>query len=202
MKVAAGVAVLAVGGTAVAAETGSLPPAAQHHAHGWLSALGVPPPDPRPLPPGAPSATADPATVDPTRSPAPGRAVPAPSPKSPVPATPKARGLCHAWQAANVKKNGKPMKAESGRMLAAMAGGASNIPGFCAPYLPKSSPAPAPTPSVTTGPTHPGNGNGNGNGGENGNGNGNGGPKGSGSGKSGGNDTRTAVVNGRAGPPE
>ena len=191
MKVAAGVAVLAVGGTAVAAETGSLPSTAQHHAHSWFSGLGVPPPAPAPssAPPAGPGAT----TARPTSSPQVTTAAPRPGSTSAVPPAPAARGLCQAWHAARDKKNGKPMAAGSRRALAAMAGGVSGIPGFCASYLGGSSATPAPTPSVTS-PTRPGNGSGNGNG------NGNNGPGGSKNGESGGNDTANAGVDGRAGP--
>ena len=191
MKVAAGVAVLAVGGTAVAAETGSLPSTAQHHAHNLFSGLGVPPPATAPAPSSAPPAGPGATTARPTSSPQVTTVAPRPGSPSAVPPAPAARGLCQAWHAARDKKNGKPMAAGSRRALAAMAGGVSGIPGFCASYLGGSSATPAPTPSVTS-PTRPGNGSGNGNG--------NNGPGGSKNGEPGGNDTANAGVDGRAGP--
>ena len=201
MKAVAGVAALVVGGTAVAAQAGSLPRGAQDRAHSWFSGLGVPPAPPESRPSPAPSG-ADPTTGPPTRSP--GATVPGPASPGPVPAAADARRLCHTWRVANDKKQGKPMAAGPRRELAALAGQESDIPAFCAPDLAGSSATPAPAPDVSTGPSRPGpeDGSGNGNGNGNGPGKGNGGPKGGGTGKPGGNDTANAVVDGRAGPHE
>jgi hypothetical protein len=161
MKAAAGVAVLAVGGTAAAAGTGSLPRDVQQQAHSWFSGLGVPPPAPQSPPSTAPSAGADP-TSGPSApsggapSARPGSAAPPPGSAGPVPPVPQARGLCRAWQVADGKKNGKPMKAGSRRELAALAGDEAKIPAFCAPYIAGPSAPPVPTPDVSTSPVPPG----------------------------------------------
>jgi hypothetical protein len=199
MKAAAGVAVLVIGGTAVAAQAGSLPRAAQDRAHSWFSGLGVPPPAPESPPSAPPSSGADPTTGPPARSPAAGPTTAPQASDNPVAPAADARGLCHSWQAAGDKKKGKPMATGPRRALLALAGDESKIAGFCAPYLAGPS---APAPEVTTGPSRPGGGNGPGTGNdpEPGKGADNGGPKGGGKGKPGGNDTADAAVDGRAGP--
>jgi len=159
LKVAASVAVLAVGGTAVAAETGRLPAAAQRQAYELFGDLGVPAPRPA-------TGRAAPGPVD---SPATGGTGPGASgPASPAATSPsaatsspsaaaatRAHGLCRAWDA-HRRGNGKAMAAGARRELAGLAGGEDRIEAFCAAYLP----SPAPQPSATT---QPGNGNGNGN---------------------------------------
>jgi hypothetical protein len=142
VKVTAGVAVLAVGGTAVAAQTGNLPVAAQDRAHRIFSALGVPPPE----------TAAPPVIPAPSR---PGRTGPsataAPRPGAVSSDDPAVTGLCRAWQAARDNPRGEAMPAPSRRALAAAAGGQSNVPAFCAARL--AGPAPTPDPS---GPGRPG----------------------------------------------
>lgn len=178
MKVAAGVAVLVVGGTAAAAETGNLPAAAQKQAHGWFSVLGVPPPSSsRPGPSDAErTVSAVPTHAQPAPTVAPGATTPSAGPGSPGPDASAARGLCRAWQAAGSKPRGKSMAAASRRALADLAGGENAIAGFCARQLADLGSPVTPTPSASATTSHPGNGNGNGSG--NGNGNGNADPKG------------------------
>jgi hypothetical protein len=206
MKVAAGVAVLVVGGTAVAAETGALPDAAQHQAHGWFSVLGVPPPAPRsPSPEVPPPLSAGPTTVRPTSTPGP--------PTTPTPGTSgfsssTARGLCLAWQADTAAEHGKAMTAKSRRALAALAGDESRIPAFCVRHLTESPSEPATTgqpttPGVTTGPSLPGNASGNApDGNASDNANGDAGSQGSDAGEAGASPTAGAAVDGRAGPQD
>ena len=158
MRVAAVAAVLAVSGTAVAAETGSLPAAAQHRAHQWFSGLGVPPVSPEHRSPAT-------ASHRPTRSPVPssgpGSAAasrtaqqPSPDPSgSPTPLPPSnARELCQAWQEVNEKKPGKPLPGKAGRDLLALAGNESNIPAYCTPFLDGSPATATPPPTMTASP--------------------------------------------------
>lgn len=189
LKVAASVAVLAVGGTAVAAETGRLPAAAQRQAYELFGDLGVPAPRPgtgrsgadRPGAPTTPPAagSASPAATTPSGSAAPSGAAPG-----------RARGLCRAWDAQR-RPNGKAMTARARQELITLAGGADRIADFCVPHVP----GPSAPPSATAGTGHgtgndtgnPGNGNAN-NGGGNGNGN-NGGNNGNNGGGNGTNST-------------
>lgn len=164
MKVAAAVAVLTVGGTAVAAETGSLPSPAQHHAHRLFSGLGVPPPT-TPVS-GAQSRSTELPAARPSPSPAASSGAGAPMPSGPATVEPDALALCREWQASSDKKDGKPMAAESRRRLITLAGGKkAKIARFCAPLLaePPTIPTPAPTAPMSPLPSDPaGNGNGNG----------------------------------------
>ncbi len=146
-------AVLAFGGTALAAETGTLPPSVQRHAHGVFGSL-VPAPGPDRH--GSQAGTPGPAVS---------ATDPAPASGSPVPSA-DAQGLCHAWQAAQDDPRGRAMTAESRHALAALAGDEPAVPGFCAGVLgtapgqgeghgsgqKQTGPADPPT------PTHPGNG--------------------------------------------
>jgi len=150
VKAVAGIAVVAFGGAAFAAETGSLPSGAQQHAHEVFSVLGVPPPTSAPAPPSSPvrHVTGSPSTGDQART--------------PQPAGPAAPGLCRSWQARQKNPKGEPMKAEAFRALATAAGGAEQIATFCASVLAgDQGPATtnAPTTVVTT-PSRPGNGKG------------------------------------------
>ena len=165
-KVAAAVAVLAVGGTAVAAETGSLPAPAQHHAHRLFSGLGVPPPPTSPVP-AAPSRSTEPPTARP--SPSPSQAVSSgagtPPPSGPATGEPGALALCREWQASSDKKDGKPMAAESRSRLITLAGeNKAKIARFCAPLLAEPTTVPTPAAPAPTSPSPSGNGNSNGNG--------------------------------------
>ncbi|WP_203920441.1 hypothetical protein [Rugosimonospora africana] len=148
VKVAAGVAVLAVGGTA-AAETGNLPAGAQQRAHRMFSSLGVPAADS-----GGRSTGAGPAgvagSVRPSTS-----AVPTPraggtTPRSSDPAT---LAQCEAWDAEREDPRGKAMTAQAHRALFAVAGGQSRVPAFCAALL---TPSPDGRPSAGVAPAHPG----------------------------------------------
>jgi hypothetical protein len=180
MKVAASMAVLAVGGTAVAAEAGRLPAAAQRQAHDLFGRLGVPAPDTsdRPAASPAPSAAGAPAPWASASATASGAA--------PGAGEIRARALCQAWHAQRPPHN-RAITAEARRELAALAGGKGRIAAFCAsrantgtpqPSNSPSSPGPgSPAPGSTgNGPgTNNGNGpgtsNGNGPGANNGNGN-------------------------------
>ena len=187
-KVAVGVAVLAAGGTAVAAETGNLPAGVQH----FFSALGVPAPD------GGPQPTATGAGPAPSHGSA--RPTPTPTPAASRggdtsrPAETTALGLCRAWDDTR-QAHGKPMPASSRRALAAAAGGEEHVADFCAGLLATSASATSSLPSTgtstpsgdSTGTGSTGNNNGNGNAGGNGNGNGGGNGNGNGGGNGNGN---------------
>lgn len=142
VKVAAGVAVLVAGGTAVAAETGHLPAGVQQRAHNMFAGLGVPRPG-RPAPAGTVTATGDPSTAarpGPLLTPSPGA---------------DALALCRAWQAARTDKTAPAMTPDALRVLAAAAGGTQAIPGFCGKLLAgthgKSTTTTSPTPATTHG---------------------------------------------------
>jgi hypothetical protein len=151
VKLFAGVAVLLLGGVALAAGTGNLPAPVQHGAHDLLSPLGVAVPDGR--------------TPSPTRG---NRQVGAPASGDPRvstgPTPPDVEGLCQAWQASLRAGVGKSMDAASLRVLTAAAGGPEKIAAYCAAILgqpppsgpqPTRSKKPRPTPSEPT-PSHPG----------------------------------------------
>jgi hypothetical protein len=157
VKVAAGVAVVLFGGTALAAETGTLPGSSQQHAHELFSGLGVPaPPSARP----APTVPAvSPSAVTPTAGPTPGPTSVSPS-RTPGPAGAATRGLCRSWQARQQHPKKKPMKAVSLRSLAAAAGGTEHITTFCADLLtddPGVTTTQSPAAAPPT-PSHPGKG--------------------------------------------
>jgi hypothetical protein len=169
MKVAAGVVVLAVSGTALAAETGALPAAAQHHAHRMFSSLGVPAPAPgsRPLRAGTGAGpSGDPTPRD---SPTPSAAT------TPTPGDVTPPGLCRAWDATRKNPHSKAMTAASRRALAAAAGGEVKVADYCTALLAAAPAKGRPTakktgkPSKSPGhaaptPSHPGNSGGNGKG--------------------------------------
>jgi hypothetical protein len=143
VKVAAGVAVLAAGGTAVAAETGNLPAGARQ----LLTGLGVPVPDGGPRP----TATGTGRT---------GAATPVPSPATlaspsrsaaPDPAEVWALDLCRSWAAARTDPQGKALPAATRRALADLAGGEKRIGGFCGGQL-------GAAPSASVSPSASGNG--------------------------------------------
>lgn len=148
VKVAAGVAVLAVGGTALAAETGNLPAGVQQRAHSVFAGLGVPPADGgrRPTDPGPAGAAG---SVRPSTS-----AVPTPDVHgtTPRPSDVATLLLCQAWDAERKDPHGKAMTAQARRALSAVAGGQSRVPAFCAALLTAS---PAVDPSKDAVKTHP-----------------------------------------------
>jgi hypothetical protein len=153
VKVMIAAAVLVLGGTAVAAETGSLPDAAQHHAHRLFSRLGVPPPETL-APTPAPSTSAGTPSDRPSPSTGSSSALGRPEPSASAPITPEARSLCRTWQAAGDKKNGKPMPPGQLRRLTDLAGGdEARIPAFCSPVAPDPTATPAPGDSVSPSPT-------------------------------------------------
>ncbi len=137
VKVLAGAGVLAIGGAAVAAGTGTLPPDVQRGAHNLLSPLGVQLPDGH-------------------RSSAPPRGTGTPSPSTsptaqPAPAVAPS-GLCDAWRKEKDDK-GKPMDPAARQALANAAGGPQYIADYCGRVLGSgSTPAPAPTPQPDGGP--------------------------------------------------
>lgn len=165
MKVALGFAVLAFGGTALAARTGSLPSAVQERAHTIFSDVGVPPPASA-----APTQVARGSVPTPTRAPS-RTATPTPSQRATL-------ELCRVWDAARQDPPGKGVPPQARRALADAAGGVREIDGFCAALLGTASASatatattePAgpgrPTRSGKTPatPSHPGKGPGNGNG--------------------------------------
>jgi hypothetical protein len=169
MKVAAGVVVLAAGGTALAAETGTLPAVAQQHAHRMFSSLGVPAPAPGPRP--LRSGTGAGPSGDPTPT---GSAVPSTA-TSPTPGDATPLGLCRAWDATRKNPHGKAMTSASRRALAAAAGGDVKVSAYCAALLASTSataepnakatgqPSRPPGPAAPT-PSHPGNSGGKGHG--------------------------------------
>jgi len=164
MKVALAFAVLAFGGTAMAARTGSLPASVQERAHAVFSDVGVPAPAPAKRP--TRTVTDGVTTAVPSPTPTPARTA-TPGTSSTAPPTAAAE-LCRAWETARQGPLGKPVPAETRRALAAAAGGVPRIDGFCAevlgepsapatakPKSPGKPPEPAP-------PSHPAKGNGNG----------------------------------------
>jgi hypothetical protein len=153
VKILAGVAVLLLGGVALAAGTGNLPPPVQQGAHDLLSPLGVAVPD---------SPTKGSRHISPPAS----AANPGVSPSA-LPTPPGVEGLCEAWQTSLRAGVGKSMDAASMRALTAAAGGPEKIAAYCAvilsqppasstpPTPPKSSTRPKTTPPAPT-PSHPG----------------------------------------------
>jgi hypothetical protein len=135
MKAALIFAVLAFGGTALAARTGSLPAAAQERAHAIFSGVGVPAPDrtrstiPAVLPSRTPSRV-------PATTPAPTTAgTPAPTTAgTTAPTSAAVLDLCRAWQAAR-EPPGKAVPAPTRKALADAAGGVSKIDEFCSVQL-------------------------------------------------------------------
>lgn len=138
LKVAAGAVVLATGGTALAAETGSLPDGAQQRAHRMFSSLGVPAPSPGPHPqrPGAGAGPSD-GHLDGT---------PSPARSSAAPGTVEPLALCRAWADDRAEPRDKAMPPAARKALAAAAGGASRVTAYCTALL-----APAPTTKVKPG---------------------------------------------------
>ena len=146
MKVALGFAVLAFGGTALAARTGSLPPAAQERAHDIFSQAGVPAPDRS----RQPSAGGGPTSAVPSRLPTPGRSV------TSAPGGTTVLDLCRVWDAARQDPPGKAVPAPTRRALAAAAGGMPEIDGFCAKQLGKSAePSGPPSSGTASKPAEP-----------------------------------------------
>ena len=147
VKAAAGVALVMFGGTALAAETGTLPRGAQQHAHEAFSAFGVPPPGDSSSPTGAPSDQATP-------SPAPSSGTQSATPKLSSAAI---LGLCRSWDAQQKNPASKPMEDEALRALTAAADGEKHIEAFCAPLLAAGHGHTGPGAAAPT-PSHPGNG--------------------------------------------
>jgi hypothetical protein len=152
VKMVAGVAVVLVGGSALAAGTGTLPAGVQHRAHDLLSPVGIPVPDAGARTPGARLA---PVTSHPGASPAP--TVPSAPASTDAPGL---RGLCQAWSEHHDR--GEAVDPGVLKRLDTIAGGTDNIPAYCAGVL-DATPTPTPaahpaTPDAT--PSHPGGGKG------------------------------------------
>jgi hypothetical protein len=128
VKVAVGVAVVTIGGTATAAETGSLQDSVQRHVHHLFSPLGVPAPSTPGRPPGTDHGGAG-GSGGPSVSSA------GPTPGIIGPSGTAVRGLCEAWDAARADPRGKATTAEALRVLAVAAGSDSAIPAFCTALL-------------------------------------------------------------------
>jgi hypothetical protein len=164
VKAVAGVAVLAVGGTALAAETGSLPAGVQQHAHDLFAPLGVP------APTAGSAQPSDPSRPTTGRSPLPDQASGTPS----GPARAAALDLCRAWDAAQRDPHRRALAAEELKALIAAAGGPPSVPTFCARLLAEDNASSGPSPASEPAgpgrgePGQPGNGNGNGKGNGNG----------------------------------
>ena len=146
LKVAAAMAVVLFGGTALAAGTGNLPSGAQQRAHDALSALGVP------LPDAGSTSTSPPGE----------RARPTPTPTSgdqtepPDPAGAATLGLCRSWDTRQKNPKSKPLPAESLRVLATAAGSAEHIAAFCTALLADGKTATGDPSTVAATPSHPG----------------------------------------------
>ena len=134
VKVFTGLIVLALGGAAVAATTGSLPPPVQRGAHDLLSPLGVTVPDSKAPRPGQGSG----GTPRPSDSPSPAHVPSASADLS----GPVVSGLCQAWQAQQKGPASKSMDPAAFQKLAAAAGGADKVTAFCATVLDQQQPHP------------------------------------------------------------
>jgi len=131
VSVATGLAVLSVGGTAVAAGTGALPAGLQQRAHRLFSALGVPAPRTGPTATG-PTPGDRGSAASPTSKPTP-TALPTPTPPATAtvaPPTAQVVAWCTAWLTA--ENGGKPMNGRDRKDLAAAAGGTEEVADFCA----------------------------------------------------------------------
>ncbi|MFF5083049.1 hypothetical protein ACFY36_38905 [Actinoplanes sp. NPDC000266] len=129
----AGLALLLLTGTAVAARTGNLPQEAQQHAHRLFSALGVPAPR---------TGTPSPRVTPSESGPAPSR--PGPGPSVDVAAFTR----CEAWRGA------APLTTHDRRRLIAEAGSERAIDNYCRKVRQSASPAPPsgpPTPPAPSG---------------------------------------------------
>ncbi|GAA5197260.1 hypothetical protein GCM10023322_68110 [Rugosimonospora acidiphila] len=133
VRVAAGLAILMTGGTALAAETDHLPATAQRGAHNLLYPLGVP----------APAPTIAPRLPTPSRSSGAGRVhPPAPSRSSAAPRVTESTGpspivLCLRWEGARRGAHPHPsaLPDDALKALRAAAKDAADIPSFCAHIL-------------------------------------------------------------------
>jgi hypothetical protein len=139
IKVAAGAAVLAAGGTAVAAETGNLPAGARQ----FLTGLGVPVPAGGPRP----TATGTGRTGASTQVPSPATLAPPSRGAAPDPAEVWALDLCRSWDAARTNPHGEAVPAETRHALADLAGGEKRITEYCDGVL-GAAPSPTASPSA------------------------------------------------------
>ncbi|WP_433377681.1 hypothetical protein ACQPZX_10295 [Actinoplanes sp. CA-142083] len=129
MTITAGLALLSLTGTAVAARTGNLPQGAQQHAHRLFSALGVPAPrtgPPRPVPSTTPTITA--------------------------------LAWCDAWPGGAHGSASPPRSRLSGedrRRLVAAAGGEEAVDRYCAELRRSASASPSARTAPPSGPARP-----------------------------------------------
>jgi hypothetical protein len=144
VKLMAASAVLALGGTALAAEVGGLPDPVQQRAHDWFAPLGVPAP--------VPSDSASHA------------AQPSPSASPVSSATTDLVLLCRTWvQAREDATHGRAVEPAVRRALIEAAGSENKITGYCAALGVTASPTPS-TSEHGASASPSGNGSGNGNG--------------------------------------
>jgi hypothetical protein len=151
VKAAAAVAVLLVGGSAYATESGRLPAGTQQRVHDALPFL-APPARPRATPGASATAHAGgPMEASPSPSPSPS----APSPSSSA-GNARLVSLCQAWRAAkSAGPHSTPMPdADLAELIAAA--GSDHLEPFCAHVLGGNSEKPAKTPRITDkGHSHP-----------------------------------------------
>ena len=146
---------LALGGTAFAAYSGSLPSAAQNLAHRVIGAPAAPPTSVPPQHPSATSSESEDAAsaTESARAAASGSATPV----GPDASGPAAFGLCTAWTAH--QSNGASVNAEDSvafKNLATAAGGSDKIAAYCATVMqPSSSSRPEGRPSNLSTVSHP-----------------------------------------------
>jgi hypothetical protein len=129
VRVAAVVAVLMTGSTALAAKTDSLPATVQWRAHDLLSPLGIP----APAATGRPSGTGSASAGASRRPAAPTRAGTTPNATDPSHQSPLA--LCQAWDAARKGPHGGTVPGPLLAALTAAAKGQPSIASFCAHVL-------------------------------------------------------------------
>lgn len=145
---AATAAAASIGGIALAAATGSLPPAAQNAAHDWVRAPAVA---------SAHSAALDDET-DPTSSETPSDTS-SPSPSHSATPNPSLVGLCRAYGAGVATAPGKALDNPAFTVLISAAGGKDAVAAYCTGVLadaPGGKPTALPTPTNTHKPaTHP-----------------------------------------------
>jgi hypothetical protein len=170
VRVAIALAALAVGGAAVAAQTGHLPAAAQQTAHKLLWPWGVPAPATSGSPTGQPAGDRPRPSVAPTTKPAPRHGGPTSPPPGHQPVAPpthqpgpppageaRVRDLCTLFVRHERTAQSRPLTAEERRELATAVDGENNIRPYCERLLGVDNPSerratPTPTTGERTGP--------------------------------------------------
>jgi hypothetical protein len=151
---AATAAAASIGGIALAAATGSLPPAAQNAAHDLVHA---------PAAASAHSAALDDDETDATPSDTPSdSSSPSPSASHSATPSPSLIGLCRAYGAGVATSHGKALDNPAFTVLITAAGGKDGVAAYCITVLadapggkPTALPTPANTHKPATRPTHP-----------------------------------------------